>query len=424
MISRPKGTEDRLPGETAKWLRMEAVLREVSHRFNYREIRTPVFEHTELFARTVGETTDIVEKEMYTFQDKAGRSLTLRPEGTAPVGRAYIENGLHSGPQPVKVYYIGPMFRYERPQAGRYREFAQYGAELLGSGSPLADAEVITLALEICRALGLTGTVLHLNSIGCPTCRDDYRSALKAHLSPRMDKLCEDCRRRLDRNPLRVLDCKNEDCRRALADVPSILEFLCPPCKEHFDGLARILWEMGIDYRLDPSLVRGLDYYTRTVFEVKWPPLGAQDTVLGGGRYDGLVEALGGPATPAVGFAAGLERLLFAAERGAAPLEGDEEVDCFVCFVAPELGRIALEVCQKLRAAGLRADFDQNGRGLKAQMRQASRYGARFALILGPEELQRNVITIRSMADGSQKEVPVEGLEPEIISLCRGKVER
>lgn len=418
MISRPKGTEDRLPDETAKWLRMENVLREVSERFNYREIRTPVFEHTELFVRTVGETTDIVEKEMYTFKDKAGRSLTLRPEGTAPVGRAYIENGLHSGPQPVKVYYIGPMFRYERPQAGRYREFAQYGAELLGSASPLADAEVIMLALEICKELGLTGATLHLNSIGCPRCRDEYRAALKRYLSPKTAELCEDCVRRLERNPLRVLDCKNEKCRRVLDGVPSMLEFLCPPCKEHFDELGRILEEMGLSYRLDPSLVRGLDYYTRTVFEVKWPPLGAQDTVLGGGRYDGLVEALGGPATPAVGFAAGLERLLAAAEKGTNPPAGEEGLDCFLCFVDPGLGRLALEVSQKLRTAGLRVDFDQLGRTLKAQMKQASRYGARYAVILGPEEVQRKVATVRSMDEGWQRDVPLDGIEGELLALC------
>jgi len=417
MISRPKGTEDLLPEETAKWLWVEKILRDLSERFNYREIRTPIFEHTELFARTVGETTDIVEKEMYTFQDRAGRSLTLRPEGTAPVGRAYLENGLHTGPQPVKVYYIGPMFRYEKPQAGRYREFAQYGAELLGSSSPLCDAEVIFLAVEICNSLGLTDTTLHLNSIGCPGCREGYRKALTAYLEARRTQLCDDCRRRLVRNPLRVLDCKNEMCRAVLSGAPSMLDYLCAGCKEHFETLGKILTSMGLTYRLDPSLVRGLDYYTRTVFEVKWPPLGAQDAILGGGRYDGLVEALGGPPAPGVGFAIGLERLVMAVEKGKNPPEGWERLDCFVCCVDDALASRALEIAGLLRKAGLKADFDQLGRSLKAQMKQASRYKARYALILGPEEVDRGVVTLRSMDEGWQREVRLDGIEREVLSL-------
>lgn len=419
MISRPKGTEDRLPAETGKWLRVERVLRDVSERFNYREIRTPIFEHTELFTRTVGETTDIVEKEMYTFKDRAGRSLTLRPEGTAPVGRAYIENGLYSGPQPVKVYYIGPMFRYEKPQAGRYREFVQYGAELLGSSSPLCDAEVIFLAVEICNTLGLTETTLHLNSIGCPGCREGYRKALTEYLGAREAELCDDCRRRLGRNPLRVLDCKNETCRAILAGAPSMLDYLCAGCKEHFETLGKLLTGMGMSYRIDPSLVRGLDYYTRTVFEVKWPPLGAQDAILGGGRYDGLVEALGGPSVPGVGFAVGLERLLMAVEKGKNPPQGWDRLDCFVCYVDNALAYRALEIANQLRAAGLRADFDQLGRSLKAQMKQASRYEARYAVILGPEETARGVAAVRSMDEGWQREVQLERMKEEMQSLCQ-----
>ncbi len=417
MISRPKGTEDRLPAETGKWLQVEKVLRDISERFNYREIRTPIFEHTELFTRTVGETTDIVEKEMYTFKDRAGRSLTLRPEGTAPVGRAYIENGLHSGPQPVKVYYIGPMFRYEKPQAGRYREFVQYGAELLGSSSPLCDAEVIFLAIEICNTLGLTETTLHLNSIGCPGCREGYRKALTEYLGAREADLCDDCRRRLGRNPLRVLDCKNETCRAILAGAPSMFDYLCAGCKEHFETLGKLLTGMGMTYRIDPSLVRGLDYYTRTVFEVKWPPLGAQDAILGGGRYDGLVEALGGPSVPGVGFAIGLERLLMAVEKGKNPPQGWERLDCFVCYVDDALACGALEIANRLRAAGVRADFDQLGRSLKAQMKQASRYEARYAVLLGPEEAARGVATVRSMDEGWQREVRLERMEEEMLSL-------
>lgn len=408
MLKAARGTSDILPPETSKWIRLEEVLRRVAARYGYEEIRTPTFEYSELFHRTVGEATDIVEKEMYTFKDKTGRDLTLRPEGTAPVARAFVEHGMASGALPRKFYYMCPMFRYEKPQAGRYREHRQFGVEVLGSSSPYSDVEVIMLAMSVARELGLLGTTLTLNSIGCPECRSKYKIDLIEFLSGKMDKLCPDCQARLHRNPLRVLDCKQESCKVLVADAPRMLDYLCGDCKTHWDQMTSILTGMGIAYSVDPSLVRGLDYYTRTVFELKWPGLGSQGTLVGGGRYDGLIQDLEGPPTPGVGFGMGMERILLATERGEKPFEVGSPVDVFVAggrSEAVDLPREVFSLVQELREGSFRVDFDPLQRSLKAQMKHADRLGAAFVCILGEDEAKSGTVTLKSMKEGWQKTV-------------------
>lgn len=418
MIKAPRGVFDILPPESEKWVYLENALREVSSLYNFREIRTPHLEQEELFSRAVGDATDIVEKEMYTFQDKAGRRLTLRPEGTAAVARAFLEHALFSGPLPVKLFYIGSMFRYEKPQAGRYREFRQYGAEILGSESPLSDAEVIMLSVDIARHLGLSGTKLVINSIGCPACRSVFKERLVDYLSSKEDQLCDDCRKRLRRNPLRVLDCKI--CRGVTAGAPSMLDYLCDDCREHWERLKEILSWMDIEYEVDPSLVRGLDYYTRTVFELKWPPLGAQDALLGGGRYDGLIEELGGSPTPGVGFAMGLERMLTAIDKGSKPYDPARSIGAYIItFVEGDMKPLALrkgfQLLHQLREKGIPSDFDPLGRSLKSSMKQADRLGARYVLIIGERELSENKVSVKSMKDGWQKDVDWD----EVFSILK-----
>lgn len=404
----PRGTNDILPGEVERWQRLESVVREVFEQHGYSEWRLPIFEHTELFARGVGETTDIVEKQMYTFEDRSGRSLTLRPEGTASVVRAYLEHKAYGAAQPAKVYYIGPMFRYERPQSGRYRQFHQFGAEALGSGSPLLDVEMMAIPVQIYRRLGLEHFRVHINSIGCPECRPKYREALRAALAQHLDSLCPTCIQRLDRNPLRVLDCKVEGCRNASQGAPKSHDHLCSACETHFSQVQSGLDTVGLSYEVDPRLVRGLDYYTRTVFELIGLDLGAQDALGGGGRYDGLVAECGGPDTPAVGFAAGMERILLSlAARGDAavpPVQSDVYV-----AVATDAGRTrALEVAFALRNAQLKAEMDYLGKSLKAQMRQAQKSGAASVIIIGDEELAAGVVTLKSMSTGEQESVPLD----------------
>ncbi len=408
MLKAARGTSDILPPETSKWARLEEVLRRVAARYDYEEIRTPTFEYSELFHRTVGEATDIVEKEMYTFKDKTGRDLTLRPEGTAPVARAFVEHGMASGPLPRKFFYICPMFRYEKPQAGRFREHRQFGVEVLGSASPYSDVEVIALAMDVARELGLQGTTLMLNSIGCPECRAKYKKELIAFLTARVDKLCPDCQSRLNRNPLRVLDCKQDACKQEVADAPRMLDYLCDDCKAHWDEMTSILTSMGISYEVDRSLVRGLDYYTRTVFELKWPPLGHQGTLVGGGRYDGLVQDIDGPPTPGVGFGMGMERILLATERGERPFQTGTPVDVFVAggkSEAVDLPREVFLLTQEMRRLGLACDFDPMQRSLKAQMKQADRLGVAYVAILGEDEVKGGNITLKSMKEGWQKSI-------------------
>jgi histidyl-tRNA synthetase len=408
-VVRPRGVEDVLPDEAAAWQRLEAVARELFRRFGFREIRTPIFEHTDLFLRGVGEDTDIVSKEMYTFVDRAGRSLTLRPEATAGVVRAFLEGGLQAAPQPVKLFYAAaPMFRYDRPAVGRYRQFHQTGVEVLGAAAPAADAEVVALAHAFLREAGVPNPLVRLNSIGCPVCRPRYRERLLAYYAPHADELCPDCRVRLARNPLRLLDCKVPEDARLAAGAPRAVDALCADCAAHFAGVQELLRAASVPFALDPGIVRGLDYYTRTVFEVVGEETGA---LLGGGRYDGLVETLGGPPTPAVGFALGMERLLAVLRRAGSAPEGKGGPDAFVASAEAAYAVQAFRLAARLRAAGFAAESDLVGRGLRAQLRHADRLGARFALVLGEGEAQQGMVSVRDMRTGAQQAVPLAELE-------------
>ena len=407
----PRGTKDILPGMVNGWRYVEQIIREACREFNYQEIRTPIFEHTELFQRGIGDGTDVVDKEMYTFTDRSGRSLTLRPENTASVVRSFVENKLYAEPMPLKVFYIGPMFRYDRPQAGRMRQFHQFGVEALGSESPVVDAEVIMLALTVLKKLGLKDLKLKINSVGCPKCRPQHRKLLQDYFRPHLSELCEDCQSRFDRSPLRILDCKVDADKPFMAGAPKITDSLCDECKEHFETVKKLLTEAGVEYEVDSNLVRGLDYYTKTAFEIQYSPLGAQSAVGGGGRYDGLVEELGGPSTPGVGFAMGLERILLALEKQNLLPESKEAVDVFA--VIPDEGGVAdaFRCVTALRNQGLVCDMNLVPPSMKAQMKQANREQARFALIFGEEERSRGAVTVRNMADSSQEEVCFKALE-------------
>lgn len=412
-VKSPRGTNDILPGASALWRRIEACVADVMDAFDYHEIRTPVFEHTELFQRGVGETTDIVEKQMYTFTDRGGRSVTLRPEGTAPVVRSYIQHRLYGQGTPQKLWYLQPMFRYERPQAGRGRQFHQFGAEAIGSLDPACDVEMIAIPLEIFRRLGIQQFRVLINSIGCNVCRPAYRDALRAALADKLDELCPTCRGRYDRNPLRILDCKLEGCRKASADAPASHEHLCDECSDHFAQVQSLLDALEIPYTVDSRLVRGLDYYTKTVFEIVTDQLGAQDALAAGGRYDGLSEELGGPKAPAVGFGAGVERayLMLQAQQGDASNQTTvRPVDAFVVSLGEAARQAAVTMAWRLRTAGVSTALDYQepgagGRSMRAQMKAADRSGARFALIVGEEELAKGVVAVKSMVDGSQQEV-------------------
>ena len=387
-ISAPRGTHDILPGQTAVWQWLEGILRDTARRFSFQEIRIPTFEHTELFLRGVGDTTDIVQKEMYTFEDKGGRSITLRPEGTASVVRAFVEHSVYAAAMPFKVYYISPNFRYEKPQAGRLREHHQLGVECFGPASPAADAEVIDLGRAVLDAAGLVDISLRLNSIGCPDCRPRYLDALRAHFATRREELCHACQGRLQRNPLRVLDCKSPVCQSLAADAPLLREYLCPACVSHQEGLEAQLSAMGIAYQYDPRLVRGFDYYTQTVFEFTTDCIGAQNAVCGGGRYNFLVETLGGPSTPALGFGMGLERLLLVLEaQGLIPTKRDR-CQIFIATRGQRANLMAAALTTQLRTAGLQIERDLMGRSLKAQMKAADRLDASFTLVLGDDELE------------------------------------
>lgn len=405
-VGSPRGTADILPTEVGRWLEVEQAARDIAGRYGFEELRTPIFEHTELFTRGVGESTDIVQKEMYTFTDKGGRSITLRPEGTAPIVRAYLEHKLSAWPKPVKLFYIGPMFRYERPQAGRMRQFHQFGVEAFGSEDASLDVEVIEAAASFYRELGITDLRLLLNSIGCPHCRPRYVAILTAYLEPRRDRLCRTCQDRLERNPLRVLDCKVESCGTVLQNAPRLEHELCADCAGHFAKVRRLLDEVGIRYEIAPRLVRGLDYYTRTVFEFVSDAVGAQDSLGGGGRYDGLVEAVGGEPTPGIGFAAGIERILLA--MAVLRQETPSRWQPFV-FVATAGGQDAADrgfaLLSEIRRRRVPAEMDHLGRSLKAQMKQANRLGCMYALIVGDEELARGVATLRRLTDGRQEDL-------------------
>ena len=410
-----RGTKDVLPGESAKWQHLTQKASSVYSRFGYSEIKTPVFEVTELFTRGIGETSDIVTKEMYTFLDKKGRSLTLRPEGTAGTVRAYIENNLNTLPPPVKLYYIGPMFRYERPQAGRYREHWQMGVEAFGSDSPALDAEVIVTALTLLKELGETRLKTNLNSIGCmsPDCRPRYITALKDFLKSRSEKLCDTCKVRLEKNPLRILDCKVETCRSVFNEpgIPKILEHICPSCSAHFNKVKEYLKLLNTDYSENDKLVRGFDYYTKTVFEITCDKLGAQNGVLGGGRYNGLVEELGGQPTPAVGFSVGLERLLMALETIGIKVPSDDAPDVYLVTLGGDALKKAFILAGELREAGIRTVMACEDKSMKAQMKSADTLKAKKAIIIGDNELKEGVAVVKDMVTGNQQKVALNELK-------------
>ncbi|MDD2496910.1 MAG: histidine--tRNA ligase [Desulfitobacteriaceae bacterium] len=405
LTTRPRGTNDFLPGETEKWQYLEDLLRTVCREFGYREIRIPIFEHTELFQRGVGETTDIVSKEMYTFFDRSERSITLRPEGTASTARAYLEHKMYALPQPTKLFYMGPMFRYERPQAGRYRQFHQFGVEAFGSSEPAVDAEVIGLAMEIYRRLGLNGLEVHLNSVGCPNCRKKHREKLQEFLIKNLNEFCPDCRERFEKNPLRILDCKNAKCQELSQGAPTTLDCLCPECGEHFDKVKGYLDLAEIKYVIDERLVRGLDYYTKTAFEIIVKEIGAQSAICGGGRYDGLLESLGGEPTPGVGFALGMERIFPTLETQGINISIEKPLDVFVATLGDEADKVGFQILMKLRQEGVKSEKDFLGRSLKAQMKHAGRFNARITIIIGETELSRGVVVMRRMDTSEQIEV-------------------
>lgn len=403
-----KGTKDVLPKEVHKNQYIEATALDIAEKFGYKEIRTPMFEHTELFQRGVGDTTDVVQKEMYTFDDKGGRSITLRPEGTAGAVRSYLENGLCNEALPQKVCYVGPCFRYEKPQAGRLREFHQFGVECFGTASPLADAELISLGKSIFDTLEVKDISLEINSIGCPTCRAEYHKALKEYFSLRKDELCDTCRDRLDRNPMRILDCKSPVCSEIAKDAPVVTDYLCEECDEHFKKVQEYLKAMNIEYTINPKIVRGLDYYTKTVFEFISNSIGAQGTVAGGGRYDGLVDELGGQKTPSLGFAMGLERLMMLMDAQNAPFPDASAPDLFVVALGDKATLKAVEIVKDMRAEGFTALMDLNQRSVRAQMKYADKLGAKFNIVIGDNEVENGTAKLKNMSTGEETDIALE----------------
>ena len=408
ITKKPRGTEDVLPRDSYRWQFVEDIFRDEARTYGYKEMRTPVFEHTNLFERGVGDTTDVVQKEMYTFLTKGGDSITLRPEGTAGAARAFLEHGLHNDPLPVKVYYLTSCYRYEKPQAGRLREFHQFGMECYGTKHPAADAEMITAAATVIERLGLKNIRLEINSIGCPACRAEYHKALTEYFSQYKDELCEDCKGRLDRNPMRLLDCKVPRDHEIAQGAPSVLEYLCDECREHFDSVKEHLDAAGIEYIVNPTIVRGLDYYTKTVFEFISGDIGAQATICAGGRYDGLIEDLGGNPMPALGFAAGIERLLMTMDAQGVEIPSPSPCDIYVASMGDNAHKKAGELCLALRKAGMYAEFDVVGRGLKAQMKYANKLGARFSIVLGDDELAGGIGKRKAMDSGEQTDIPLD----------------
>jgi len=408
MINILKGTKDLLPQESYKWEKIEREIRYVTRLFNLKKIATPTFEHTELFLRGVGDTTDIVNKEMYTFDDKGGRSITLKPEGTAGVVRSYIENSLSQLPQPLKMYYETPVFRYERPQAGRLREHHQFGVEIYGADTPAQDVEVMLIAKTLFERLGITGLELRINSIGCPTCRKEYNAALKNYFSSRAEELCPTCRERLDKNPLRILDCKEEKCGVIAAGAPSVLDYLCEDCKSHHEGVKSLLDKLKIEYQVDDKIVRGLDYYTKTVFEFVAGGIGAKSTVCGGGRYNNLVEQMGGKPCPAVGFGMGIERLILTMTSLGASFGEDPAPDIFIANIG--LADQAFILTATLREQGVSAECDTMNRSLKSQMKLSDKLKAKYTVVLGETEWTKGSVTVKDMATGTEEETAISNL--------------
>lgn len=409
MINIPKGTKDVLPFESYKWHYVERIARETADLYCLNEIRTPTFEHTELFLRGVGDTTDIVNKEMYTFLDKGERSITLKPEGTAGVARSFIENGLFNNAMPLKMYYITPVFRYENPQKGRLREHHQFGVEVYGGAGADTDAEVIKLAYTVLKKCGLS-VKLYINSMGCPECRKKYNEALKGYFADKLDKLCPTCRERYYKNPLRILDCKEEGCKALCKDAPKIVDYLCDDCSSHFKKLQELLTDCGVAYEINPFIVRGLDYYTKTVFEFVTTALGSQGTVCGGGRYDNLISELGGTPTCGVGFGMGIERLLMLMEAENVVIPMHENVKLYIASMGDEAYKKAFEIVSELRDKGVKAEIDHAGRGIKAQFKYADKIRAENVVTLGDNELLTGVAQIKNMADGKLTEIKISDI--------------
>lgn len=403
-----KGTKDVLPKDVHKNQYIEATALDIASKFGYKEIRTPVFEHTELFQRGVGDTTDVVQKEMYTFDDKGGRSITLRPEGTAGAVRSFLENGLCNEALPQKVCYLTSCYRYEKPQAGRLREFHQFGVECFGTASPLADAEIIALAKSIFDTLGVRDLSLEINSIGCPKCRAEYHKALKEYFASRKDELCDTCKGRLDRNPMRILDCKSPICHEIAQGAPVVIDYLCDECKEHFEKVQKYLDAQNIEYKINPQIVRGLDYYTKTVFEFVSNSIGAQGTVCGGGRYDGLVEELGGQHTASLGFGMGLERLMLLMEAQGCEFPQAEKPDLFIVVLGEKATLKAVEIAKDMREEGFSALLDLNQRSVRAQMKYADKLGAKFNVVIGDNEVENKIAKLKNMQTGEETEINLD----------------
>ena len=415
----PKGTNDVLPDRVHIWQYLEDEIRKICKEYNYKEIRTPVFEHTELFERGVGDTTDVVEKEMYTFNDKGGRSITLRPEGTASASRSYIENGLFNTAQPSKLFYLIRCYRYEKNQAGRYREFNQFGAEVIGSQSPSIDAELMSLAMLLYERVGLKNLKLNINSIGCPKCRKEYNEKLKEFLMPNYDKLCDTCKTRFNKNPMRIIDCKSSVCKEIVKDAPVLLDCICDECHDHFEKVKSLLDGMGIKYYIDPYIVRGLDYYTKTVFEIIADNKNSNSTICGGGRYDGLVEQLGHKSTPASGFALGMERLILTMEEQGVSFPEDNKPDLFIASIGDNASLFAQSLVYNLRKDGVIAENDHLGRSVKAQMKYADKIGAKYTMVIGDSEIENGKISIKNMQNGESKEINLT--KDEIAKVIKGE---
>lgn len=418
-IKAPRGVRDILPEDSWKWDYTLEVTRKIADLFSYREVHLPIFEQTDLFARGIGDTTDVVEKEMYTFTDKGGRSITLRPELTASMVRSYLEHNMSGGQQPVKLWEVGPMFRYERPQKGRYRQFWQLDFESIGSDSPMVDLEVIMTAIELFSRLGMSNLEVILNSVGCPKCRPVYRNALMDFLRPRLGELCDTCQNRFDRNPLRILDCKDEKCKEITEGAPAIFESLCEECSEHFKAVTSGLDSLGVVYHIDKRLVRGLDYYTKTAFEVQSGDLGAQNAVCGGGRYDNLSEAIGGPHVPGVGFAAGLDRIVLTMEQQGCSFGKEPSPSVYVVCIDEQARASAVDVLYRLRREGISADMDYMGRGMKAQIKSAVNGGSLVACILGGDEVARGVVMVKDLEKSQQEEVSLDQVVSRVAQILR-----
>ena len=413
----PRGTKDITPKDAYKWNYVENKFREICSLFGYEEMRTPVFEHTELFKRSVGDTTDIVQKEMYSFTDKGGRDITLKPEGTAGVVRAFIENKLYADTQPTKLFYITPCFRYERPQAGRQRQFHQFGIEALGSDKPSLDAEVIALAVQFFTEVGLKDLAVSINSVGCPTCRAEYNARLKEYLDAKSDVLCETCLERKDKNPMRVIDCKNPNCQENLQDVPFMIDHICDDCKDHFEKLQTYLKEMDINFVVDKTIVRGLDYYKKTAFEIISNDIGSQSTVCGGGRYDGLVEQLGGPkGVSGIGFALGAERLLLTMENNNIEIENPYATDIFIVTIGDEAKTKSFKLLKDLRTNHISAENDHLDRSVKAQFKYSDKINAKFTIVIGDDELANDTATLKNMSTSEQTTIKLSEIVQELKS--------